>query len=96
MQSLSTLELLSATAAHIGGTFLAAGIAMLIATSRTRRPGLILGGFGMLGGVLNAAMLPGQPAWLMILDVALYVPAGWLAAEVVLRLKGADRNNQKH
>jgi len=23
----------------------------------------------------------------MILDVALYVPAGWLAAELVLRLK---------
>jgi hypothetical protein len=87
MQSLSTLELLSATAAHIGGTFLAAGIAMLIAASRTRRPGIILGGFGLLGGVMNAMMLPGQPTWLMILDVALYVPAGWLAAELVLRLK---------
>ena len=87
MQSLSTLELLSATAAHIGGTFLAASIAMLIAASRTRRPGLILGGFGLLGGVMNAMMLPGQPTWLMILDVVLYVPAGWLAAELVLRLK---------
>ena len=32
-------------------------------------------------------MLPGQPTWLMLLDVALYVPAGWLAAELVLRLK---------
>jgi hypothetical protein len=87
MQSLGTLELLSATAAHIGGTFLAAGIAMLIAASRTRRPGILLGGFGLLGGVMNAMMLPGQPTWLMILDVALYVPAGWLAAELVLRLK---------
>jgi hypothetical protein len=87
MQSLSTLELLSATAAHIGGTFLAASIAMLIAASRTRRPGLILGGLGLLGGVMNAMMLPGQPTWLMILDVTLYVPAGWLAAEMVLRLK---------
>ena len=87
MQSLSTLELLSATAAHIGGTFLAASIAMLIAATRTRRVGLILGGLGLLGGVMNAMMLPGQPTWLMILDVALYVPAGWLAAEWVLRLK---------
>ena len=87
MQSLSTLELLSATAAHIGGTFLAASIAMLIAASRTRRPGVILGGLGVLGGVMNAWMLPGQPTWLMILDLALYVPAGWLAAELVLRLK---------
>lgn len=87
MQSLSVLELLSATVAHIGGTFLAAALATLIAASRTRRPGIILGGFGLVGGVLNAMMLPGQPTWLMLLDVALYVPAGWLAAELVLRLK---------
>ena len=87
MQSLNVLELLSATVAHIGGTFLAAAIAMLIAASRTRRPGIILGGFGLVGGVMNAMMLPGQPTWLMLLDVALYVPAGWLAAEFVLRLK---------
>ena len=87
MQSLSVLELLSATVAHIGGTFLAAVLATLIAASRTRRPGIILGGFGLVGGVLNAMMLPGQPTGLMLLDVALYVPAGWLAAELVLRLK---------
>ena len=87
MQSLSVLELLSATVAHIGGTFLAAALAMLIAASKTRRIGIILGGFGLVGGVMNAMMLPGQPIWLMVLDVALYVPAGWLAAEVVLRLK---------
>ena len=87
MQSLSVLELLSATVAHIGGTFLAAALAMLIAASRTRRPGIILGGFGLVGGVMNAMMLPGQPTWLMMLDVTLYLPAGWLAAELVLRLK---------
>ena len=87
MQSLTVLELLSATAAHIGGTFLAAALAMLIAASKNRRPGIILGGFGLIGGVMNAMMLPGQPAWLMVLDVALYVPAGWLAGELVLRLK---------
>ena len=87
MQSLSVLELLSATVSQIGGTFLAAALAMLIAASRTPRPGIVLGGFGLVGGVLNAMMLPGQPTWLMLLDVTLYVPAGWLAAELVLRLK---------
>lgn len=90
MQSLSVLELLSATVAHIGGTFLAAALAMLIAASKTRRIGIIMGGFGLVGGAMNAMMLPGQPTWLMVLDVALYVPAGWLAAEVVLRLKNRD------
>ena len=82
MQSLSVLELLSATVDW--RNVLAAE---LIAASRTRRPGIILGGFGLVGGVLNAMMLPGQPTWLMLLDVTLYVPAGWLAAELVLRLK---------
>ena len=51
----------------------------------------------ILGVVVGAVSFPilvslghvmfGQPTWLMVLDVALYVPAGWLAAEVVLRLK---------
>ena len=36
---------------------------------------------------MNAMMLPGQPLWLMILDIALYLPAGWLAGDLVLRLK---------
>ena len=96
MQSLSVLELLSATVAHIGGTFLAAALAMLIAASRTRRIGIILGGIGLFGGVMNAMMLPGQPTWLMMIDVALYVPAGWLAAEVVLRVKDRESRNAWH
>lgn len=89
MQSLSILELLSSTAAHIGGTFLAACIATLIAASRTRRPGLILGGFGLVGGILNAFMLPGQPTWLMVIDLSLYLPAGWLAGTLMIRVKHA-------
>lgn len=89
MQGLSILELLSSTAAHIGGTFLAACIAMLIAASRTRRPGLILGGFGLVGGILNAFMLPGQPTWLMVIDLSLYLPAGWLAGTTVIQIKHA-------
>jgi hypothetical protein len=92
MQSLSTLELLSSTAAHIGGTFLAACIASLIAASRTRLTGLILGGFGMVGGILNAFMLPGQPTWLMVLDVSLYLPASWLAGTTVIQIKHALMN----
>lgn len=87
MQSLSVWELLSASAAHWGGTFLAGCLAMLIAGTRTRRPGIILGGLGLLGGILNAVMLPGQPLWLTVLDIALYLPAGWAASEVILGLK---------
>ena len=87
MESLSTLELLSASFAHIGGTFVGGSVAMLIADSRRRFPGLILGALGLLAGIANAAMLPGQPMWIMVLDLSLYLPAGWLASEAVLRLK---------
>lgn len=88
MESLTVLELLSASAAHWGGTFLAAALATLISAFHKPTLGWVLGGFGLLGGAMNAFMLPGQPTWLMALDVALYLPMGWLGAILVLRLKG--------
>ena len=87
MEGLSTWELLSSSVAHIGGTFLAACLAMVIAGSRKRFPGIILGVFGLIGGVMNAFMLPGQPLWLVVLDIALYLPAGYLAGSTILALK---------
>ena len=39
---------------------------------------------------MNAYALQCQPTWLMILDVALYLPMGWLGAMLVLRLKGPN------
>ena len=83
----SLLEKLSVVVAHIVGTFLAACIAMIIVKTKKHYPGLIIGGFGLLGGALNAMMIPGQPIWMLALDLALYLPAGWAAANVVLKLK---------
>jgi len=62
----------------------------LISASPKPTSGWVLGGFGLLGGAMNAFMLPGQPTWLMMLDVALYLPMGWLGAMLVLRLKGPN------
>ena len=87
INGLSFLEKLSVVVAHIGGTFLAACIAMIIVKTKKHYPGLIIGGFGLLGGALNAMMIPGQPIWMLALDLALYLPAGWAAANVVLKLK---------
>ena len=88
MESLTMLELLSASAAHWGGTFLAAALATLISASHKPTSRWVLGGFGLLGGAMNAFMLPGHPTWLMVLDVDFYLPMGWLGAMRVLRLKG--------
>ena len=90
MESLSVLELLSSSAAHWGGTFLAAALATLISASPKASSGWVVGGFGLLCGAMNAYALQCQPTWLMILDVALYLPMGWLGAMLVLRLKGPN------
>ena len=76
-------------AAHWGGTFLAAALATLISLLPTHI-GLGPGRVWAVGGAMNAFMLPGQPTWLMMLDVALYLPMGWLGAMLVLRLKGPN------
>ena len=87
IQSLSFLEKISVVVAHTGGTFLAACIAMIIVKTKKRYPGLIIGGFGLLLGALNDIDIPGVPIWMLALDLALYLPAGWAAANVVLKLK---------
>ena len=87
INGLSFLEKLSAVVAHIGGTFLAACIAMIIVKTKKRYPGLIIGGIGLLLGAWNAIDIPGVPIWMLALDLALYLPAGWAAANVMLKLK---------
>ena len=81
------MELLSTSAAHLGGTFLAAALATLISAYPKPTSDWVLGWFGLLGGAVNAFMLPGQPTWLTMFDFALYLPMGWLGAVLVLRLK---------
>ena len=90
IESLTALELLSTSAALWGGTFLAAVLATLISASPKPNSGWVLGGFGLLDGAMNAFMLPGQPIWLMVLDVALYLPMAWLGGMLVLRLRGQN------
>ena len=90
MESFSVFGLLSASEAHWDGTILAAALATLISASLKPTSGWVLGGFGLLGGAMNAFMLPSQPTWLMMLDVAFYLPMGWMLAMLVLRLKGPN------
>ena len=40
---------------------------MIIVKTKKHYPGLIIGGFGLLGGALNAMMIPGQPIWMLAL-----------------------------
>jgi len=43
--------------------------------------------FVLLGGLTNAYVLPGQPAGFLVLDIAGYLPMGWLGWKLALRLR---------
>ena len=89
MESLSVLELLSASARIGAARFWRLRWPPHLRFSQAH-VGLGPGRVWIAGGAMNAFMLPGQPTWLMMLDVALYLPMGWLGAMLVLRLKGPN------
>ena len=67
--------------AHALGTLVGAAVAGMFAASRKMRFALGIGTFFMLGGIVNAFMLP-SPVWFMVLDLAVaYLPMGWLGGK---------------
>ena len=72
--------------AHALGTLVGAWFAALIAKVHRMKIGLGIGGFFMLGGIINAFALP-SPAWFIVVDLALaYLPMAWLG----VKLRGGD------
>lgn len=71
--------------AHALGTFAGALFAALAAPARPVLAAFAVGGFFLLGGLANVAMLP-APAWFSALDLLLaYVPMAWLAQRLAAR-----------
>jgi hypothetical protein len=70
--------------AHALGTLSGAWLAVTLGASRYQLLAGIIGGFFLLGGIANVAMI-GGPLWFNALDLTMaYLPMGWLA----LRLAG--------
>lgn len=64
--------------AHALGTLAGACVAALIAASHPFRFAMVIGVLFLIGGILNAFMLP-APVWFIALDLSLaYLPMGWL------------------
>jgi hypothetical protein len=64
--------------AHSLGTFVGAFVAALVASGRSLRVALMVGGFFLLGGIASVVMLP-APLWFSVVDLLLaYLPAAWL------------------
>ena len=69
--------------AHALGTFAGAMLTVLIAASHANKLALAIGLFFLLGGVVNAFLLP-APTWFIIVDlVGAYLPMVWLAEKLV-------------
>jgi hypothetical protein len=73
--------------AHAAGSFVGALVAGLIAVRHRMRFALGIAAFTMLGGIANAYMLP-APVWFVAADLlGAYLPMGWLAGHLALRLR---------
>lgn len=69
--------------AHALGTLVGAFTAASIAASHKMKFALAIGAFFLVGGIMNAFMLP-APTWFIALDLlAAYIPMGWIAGKVV-------------
>ncbi|MCE9596389.1 MAG: hypothetical protein K8S54_00325 [Spirochaetia bacterium] len=68
--------------AHALGTFAGAGVAALVAATHKLKFALVIGALFLAGGIANTFMLP-APAWFVVLDLAAYLPAAYLAGKVL-------------
>lgn len=74
--------------AHAMGSFVGGLVAGLVALRHRMRFALGIAAFTMLGGVINAFLLP-APAWFIGADLVLaYLPMGWLAGRIAVSLLG--------
>lgn len=82
IQSLPAQAFLVVLAAHAGGALVGGLIAALIARKSHLVLGAIVGGFFLIGGIMNVLSLP-CPSWFAVTDLVLYVPSGILGARLV-------------
>ena len=72
--------------AHAIGTLVGAFITALIAASHRMAFAIAIGGFFLLGGIMNLFMLP-SPTWFAIVDlVVAYFPMAWIGGKIAISL----------
>jgi hypothetical protein len=84
MDSLPLAGFLLVLVAHAGGALVGGFVASLIVGRSVVVLGAIVGGFFLVGGVINLYSIP-RPIWFAIVDVVLYVPCGLLGAKLAPR-----------
>lgn len=70
--------------AHALGTFVGAFLVAKIAANHKMKLALAVGIFFLIGGIINAYLLP-APAWFLVLDLALgNLPMAWLGGRLAV------------
>ena len=78
MHLFQPVHFLSPLMAHALGTLTGAWLAVIMSGVRSMRNAWIIGGFFLVGGVINIAMLP-SPVWFSTTDlIVAYLPMAWL------------------
>jgi hypothetical protein len=81
VQSLPVPAFLMILVAHAGGALVGGLVAALIARRLPLVLGAIVGGFFLVGGILNVMSIP-APLWFVIVDLVSYVPCGMVGAKL--------------
>ncbi len=72
--------------AHAAGTLVGAYLAVMIASGYRMKISMLIGSLFLIGGILNAIMLP-APGWFIGVDlIVAYLPMAWIGG----RLTGKD------
>jgi hypothetical protein len=84
VQSLPLPAFLMILVAHAGGALVGGLVAAVIARRSPLVIGVIVGGFFLLGGIVNVMSFP-RPLWFAVTDLVLYVPCGITGARLAPR-----------
>jgi hypothetical protein len=68
--------------AHAIGTLVGAFLATIIAANHKMKFALAIGALFLIGGIINAFMIP-APSWFIVADLLVaYIPMAWIAAKI--------------
>lgn len=90
IETLPTPAFLLVLAAHAGGALVGGFVAAAIGGKAHVLLGGIVGGFFLMGGIMNLFSLP-SPLWFAIADLASYLPCGILGALLAPRRQEAPK-----
>ena len=78
--------------AHALGTLVGAIVASFIAASRKMSFAIIIGAFFLIGGIVNAYLLP-APSWFIFLDLlGAYIPMAFIGGNIGKKLSSKNSN----